>query len=248
MQERFLNSLSILLIAFFISFGCREKGGGNEDSKPEIITFTGTLTSFLYGTPVEGAAITLLDNDTGAETGVKTKSGANGKVEFQIEKGKKFGLKATLGNHLDTYQFNMDVAQDEILWIVANQTVTLAARSSGLSIDAEKGIVAGTIYWENPNEEEEHVGCATIESYPEGDIRYTDSTGFPVPPESAKSTNKDKSYFFLANILPGKVSIKTKMDATELGMVSSFTYKGAIGISNIYATGKKNPTPENCLR
>ncbi|MBM4387578.1 MAG: hypothetical protein FJ088_07545, partial [Deltaproteobacteria bacterium] len=60
------------------------------DTGPELVTYTAVLTSFFLGTPVEGAKVTVVDNDTGTDTTTTTTSGANGAVEFQLEKGKKY--------------------------------------------------------------------------------------------------------------------------------------------------------------
>jgi hypothetical protein len=220
-----------------------------ETVTPTKVTFKGTLIGFGTDLPVADASIELFDNDTGNGTGVTSVSGANGEVEFpDMDSTKKLAFKTSKENHKDTYQFNYEPdAADETLWIVSNTVYQMALGLAGLVVDAGKGTVAGAIYFVNDKGEEEPVGCATVSSDPAGDVRYMACEGgLPTTLDKQASTCPAHGRFLATNLPAGKSKVIAKVGETEIGSIEIFTYADAIGISNIYVTGDKNPTPADC--
>jgi hypothetical protein len=219
-----------------------------KDTTVVMGTFKGTIIDFQTKAPVEGATITVMDNETGKETTTVVTSKAGGAVEIQLPKGTLVGFKNFKEGSKNTYQFNMNSeGQTETLWLVSELTYTVAPQLAGLTVDTSKGIVAGGLYWINPTtSDEEPIGCAVIKSDPQGDIRYFADNGLPAPLTSAPSVNKKNGYFLAANVPVGTTTITAyeKDGSTNvLGSVKIFTFKDSICISNInITTGTKNPT------
>ena len=207
------------------------------------MTFQGILTGFGTDQPVAGATVELLNNDTGAGTGTTTISGENGEVSLELETGMKVGFKATLANYKETYQFNISAeAQDETVWIVPESIYNMSLGLAGLQVQAGKGTVAGAVYFVNASNEEEPVGCATVESDPETeDIRYFGDNDLPTTLEKQAETYPGNGYFLVSNLDEGQTTVKALVGAEEVGTVDIFTMKDSICISNIYVTTDTNP-------
>jgi len=217
---------------------------------PTKVTFKGTLIGFGTDLPVADASVELFDNDTGNGTGTSVVSGANGEVEFpDMDSTKLLAFKTSKENHKDTYQFNYKAdAVDETLWIVSNTVYQMALGLAGLQVTAGNGTVAGAIYWVSGDGKEEPVGCATVVSDPPTeDVRYMACEGgLPTTLDKQASTCPLHGRFLVTNMAPGKPKVTAKIGDVEIGSIEIFSYADAIGISNIYVTGDKNPTPADC--
>ncbi len=212
-------------------------------------SFAGELIEFSTDNTVEAARLQVYDNDTGNKIPVCADSGAGGAVSLSGIPASmaKIGIKVSKENYKDTYQFDLaNGTTDETLWIVSEVLYAAAPTMAGVVIDPTKGVVAGALYFINEAEEEEEVGCATITSDKGGDIRYFGDTGMPTTIASRATTHPDNAYFLVGNVPEGKTKITAKVETTEIGSVSIFTFADSICINNIYATTSDNPEPVPC--
>ena len=216
-------------------------------------TLSGDLIEFGSDTGVEGARVQAYDNSVGVAIPVCADSGAGGAVslsgipaDITAYKG-KIGLKASKDAYKDTYQFGLALgAVDETLWIVTEILYAAAPTMAGLVVDSTKGVVAGAVYFINELDEEEEVGCATVNSDMGGDIRYFNDEGLPTTIANREDTNPSNGYFIAANVSVGSTEITASVDAVEVGSVSIYSFADSICINNIYVTGLTNPEPPDC--
>jgi hypothetical protein len=247
----------VLSMAIFLVFsGCGDDGGGEA-------AFRGKLIDFKSGRaeekPVPKITIKAIDNGTGQPlAGFEAVSDASGMVKFDGLPAGKVGFLAVgePGESVDTYQFNIESVTPEnyeILWIVDLGTYQMGPGLAGIDLDTSKGVAAGAVYWVNPQNQEEIVGCATVKADPEsGDVRYFGDGGMPTkltsedPENGRDSTNKLNGYYLIGNIDPGPVKIDAYVNNEPKGNVEFVTFGESICISNIYLGGDSNPQPQDC--
>lgn len=291
-----------LAAGFLIVAGCDDSGSGSDATMGQdtpttqdtvtppdatTVTFVGQLVDFKAKKGRKGVDITVLDNDTGEPmTGISPlKSGDDGVFQLTLPPGLLVGFKSTGQEEVTsgipmkfqtTYQFNIPSdAQGKRIYAVDTITYTTAPKTAGINVDRTKGILAGTIYWTNPaNQEEEFVGCATIRAVPVeggdpvGEVRYFDpNNDLPGAPSKAPFTTTGKegtSRYIVANLTPGKqYRLEVQVDGVSFKAhirpptaqdpdppeVTLFAYQDSIAISNIYlsdpAHPDRNPTPAN---
>lgn len=256
-RKRFGTACLVLSLMMCGAFaGCGDDGDGGA-------TFRGKLIDFKSGRaeekPVPGYTIKALNNETGEPlAGFEADTDASGMVQFNGLPTGKVGFLAVgvTGESVDTYQFNIASVTPEdyeILWVVDLGTYQMGPGLAGITLDTSKGIAAGAVYWVNPQEQEEIVGCATVKADPEsGDVRYFGDGGMPTkllvddPDNGRDSTNKLNGYYLIGNIEPGPVKINGYINAELKGSVDFITFGESIGISNIYVEGASNPQPQDC--
>ncbi len=215
----------------------------------------------------------MINNSTGEETDLKGTTDSSGWISFkeeildvavEDEDGnpvvgfRAVGAKVDGAPYHDTYQFNIGATVlDEQLSVVSESTYLGAPLLAGVTLEDGKAVLAGGIYWVDPNDSEKiehHVGCATAKTDPEGgDVRYFGDNGMPTTIESRPTTNPLVAYYLVANIEPGATVSRAYMcdtppcgDADEFGHASLHVYADAISISNIYADTASDPTPPDC--
>jgi hypothetical protein len=223
--------------------GCGDDGDSQAGFKAYIQHFGGDDL-------VPSMNVEAIDNETGQLLGISAKSDASGWVKFNGLPAGKVGFlcKGVPGDWVDTYQFNLDSdAQDERLWAVDYTTYTGVPLMAGLVLEDGKAILAGGVYWVNAQDEEEHIGCATVKANPEsGDVRYFDDNGMPTKLEFRENTNPLVAYYVIANMDPGKADIEAYVDTQKIGTTQLHTYADSIAISNVYADTTSNPMPAGC--
>ncbi|NOZ02122.1 MAG: carboxypeptidase regulatory-like domain-containing protein [Deltaproteobacteria bacterium] len=221
------------------------------DAGPQ--TFKGVVIDMVSGegnTPVEGADIVFLDMQ-GNALGYSTQSGAGGAFEITLPPGIKVGVKVSKAGYTDTYQFGLpSVSQDLELRIFPANVLEGALGSLGLTLDANKGVVAGGVVFINGQGDWEAVGCASVQSEPASDIRYFDpDTDMPTTLENASTTSKFNSQFIAANVTPGSVVFKATVDGSVIGETDALVFAGAMTIdAMIMPDGTSNPTPAGCAQ
>jgi hypothetical protein len=238
--------------------GDTTEDAAGDDTAVADKTFTGILIDFKSKQQIAGATVTVLDNDTGEPLkdadGVvmETTSGAAGEVTFTFPGSlDKVGFLAVLDGQKDTYQFQLPAdGVEETLWTVDTQTYVGAPALAGVAQDSALGVLAGGIYYMNPEGEEEAIGCATADTDPAGgEVRYFGASGLPTTLDKQPSINPAVPYYLIANIPVGKTTIKAfDSEGNEIGDTFIHSVAGAICIGNIYAndTVTANPTPVTC--
>lgn len=248
---------------------------------PEVtlVTFTGELVDFASKKARQGVDLVVLSNETGEPLDpVKYppfKSGVNGRFTLELPAGIEIGFKATgkedpapppPGKAMvfqTTYMFNIPSdAQNKRIYAVNTITYMTAPRTAGITVDKTKGILAGTVYYKVPGtNEEQFVGCATIEAVPAdgssttpmGEVRYFDPRNdLPGSLEVAQFTTtglEGTSRYIIANLPVGKYKLIVKVDGVQVNTgaaeVTVGSYVDSISVSNVYVTGAggTNPTP-----
>ncbi len=270
------NMIFVMIAIGALSVGC---GGDEGDDNTGDATFTGKLVDFASKTGRKGVDLVVLDNDTGLPLDPATfpsfKSGDDGKIELDLPKGIMVAFQATGQEDVaapatpmkfqKTYMFNIDSeSQGKRIYAVNTITYTTAPMTAGILVDKTKGILAGTIYFKDPaTEEEQFVGCATIEAIPadgsstdpQGDVRYFDPRNdLPASLVNAQFTTTGlagTSRYIIANLPEGQYKLVVKVDGVQVNPganeVVLRSYPDSIAISNIYVTAPgdatKNPTP-----
>jgi hypothetical protein len=237
------TSLAILLAVGFALAGCGDDNGGGAQFRAYIEHFGGDDL-------VGGMEVRAIDNNTGLELGINETSDASGWVAFDELPAGDVGFLCVgvPGDWVDTYQFNIDSsAQEERLWAVDHTTYVGVPAMAGIVLEDGKAIVAGAVYWVNAADEEEPVGCVTVDSVPTTpDVRYMGENGMPTLITEQAETHHLWGRFVVANLEPGSASTTAYDGTTALGSTSLFTYADSIAISNIYHEGTSNPTPAGC--
>ncbi len=245
-----------VVLAFALVAGCGEDGGK--------VTFKGYLQHFGGDDKVALIEIRVLDNQTGADVGISSRTDATGWVTFSEDlpgdaEGlvgfRAVGTTVSGATYIDTYQFN--IAGDAIgekLWVVDETTYLGAPQMAGITkqdgsfgLDPGTAVLAGGVYFVEADGVENHIGCATAKTDPEsGQVRYFGNNGLPTTLDSRATTNPLVAYYLVANITPGQVTARAYMDGTEIGATRLHVYADAVSISNIYATTATDPEPAGC--
>jgi hypothetical protein len=246
---------AIALTCAFVLCGVFSGCGGDDDNGGA--TFRAYIQNFGGDDLVADMDVEVLDNTTGNKLGIVGRSDATGWVTIKwdgqapaAELG--FLCVGVAGDTRNTYQFDLDSsAQDEKLWSVSETTYWGAALAAGLTLEDGKALLAGGLYWvdpADPNEVENHIGCATVKANPEdGEVRYFGDNGYPTNLATRTTTNPLVAYFVIANMEPGSKTVEAFMDADKLGETDLFVYGNDVSISNIYADpNQPDPEPAGC--
>ncbi len=269
MQKQFIISLLAVLILGLFMWGCGDDSEDNDDVV-EPGTFKAIVVDFQSDNIVPGTKCWVLDNSTGEPIQNDPQTvNDKGYIEFTnmpSEEGAKVGFKCfdTEDNSVNTYQFHIDAnAQDEKLWLVSDTLYEMGPKLAQLGIDTEKGILAGGVYWVNDADEEEFIGCSTVES-PDmteeenlENVRYFSDARKPIChpdvgttcPTGRDSLNPNLGYFLVGNIPAGQGKVVKAYDAdgNEMGQTTIVSFPNSICIGNIYAEGyDANPQPDSC--
>jgi len=252
--------LSVVVLGLCVVLAMPLIGCGDDDNGNGGATFKATVKDRMSRTPLGGKTCRAVDNATGDPiAGFVATSEGNGSIAFKDLPGEKVGFKCdgVTGEHVDTYQFNISTtALDEELWLVDLGTYQMAPALAGVTLDTTKGLVAGSVYWVNANDEEEPVGCGVVTSSMGGEIRYFGENELPVKtvaedPENGRDyTHPNNGLFLVANMTPGAATLGLEVEGASKGSVNVVTFgaENTVLISNIYAddTLTANPTPAAC--
>lgn len=268
---RRLTSILIIGAAAFLltlGLGCggddtedntvEDTGGGDDVSSPGdaaggLVDFKGYVVAF--GTNPEQTAADvlceLLDNETGAGSGVTQVTDADGWLEFKGLPGdQKVGFKCSKDKHKDTYQFHISPnIRDEKLWIVSLAVFNPAVALAGLKVQDGKGVLAGAVYFVNSDGEEDPVSGATVASDPATeDIRYMHGeTGLPTTPDQQACTHAVHGRFLAANLEAGSTATVTAtVEGVAVGSVVIPVVADSIAVGNIYVDTDTNPGVDSC--
>lgn len=283
-----------MAIVTLVLFACGRDDGGNaspSDQGPppdvgsDAVVFRGILVDFKSKTPKKGVDLLVLNNDTGEALDLEKfppfKSGAGGKIELVFPRDlplvafKAWGKdESGYFEFKESYLFNVPTdAQDKRIYAVDRLTYT-AALSTCFVVESDPkvyGHIAGTVYWVNPEGEEEFVGCLRVEVQDENGnvlkertneegrgifaaVRYFDTRNdMPTSLAISDMTHLLNSRYLVANLPDGRYTISAvSVDTGQvLGQVTVRAFPGGISVGNIYLTTDKftaNPTPprEEC--
>jgi len=189
----------------------------NDDDTIEPGTIGGTCLDFLSESPIPGAAVEALRDDTGASFDPPVTAVSNSTGDVQLTLPAEYDLtyvaiKLTADNYKATFQFHFTVGATEGRFLgVSNTTVSLIAALLGLTVDPTKGHAAGGVFWGDPSDETP-VGCAEVSLNPtSGTFYYMDDLGLPThdrdittpgDPQNGEGTNPQNGYFWGLNANP----------------------------------------------
>ena len=208
--------------------------------------------------PIAGITVKALDNVTGNPiAGMESVSNSNGIVVFNGLPAGQVGFHAVSvqGDFVDTYQFNIDSnSTDAVLWVMDFNTYTAAPMIAGVTVEPNKGLAVGVVYWEDTPGCMYPVGCSTIKTNPEsGDVRYFADNDMPTntlandPVSGRDDVNPLNGYWLIANVDPGAVSIGGYMSDQLLESTSCVMFADSVCIGDIVVGGSSNPQPGTCL-
>jgi hypothetical protein len=239
-----------------------DTGGGNGgkdvsspgDGADGVVDFKGYVVAF--GTNPEqttaGVVCELLDDETGAASGITQTTDEEGWLEFKgLPADSLVGFKCTKDKHKDTYQFHISPEmRDEKLWIVSLAVYNPAVALAGLEVQDGTGTLAGAVYFVNSDGEEEPVGGATVTSEPPtDDVRYMHGeTGLPTTPDQQACTHSVHGRFLTANLTAGSSATVTATDANGdvVGSVVIPVVADSIAVGNIYVDTAENTGKNSC--
>ncbi len=281
---------SLVTLAAVPVVACGGGRGGNgptptdQDPGPDVgsdqVVFRGVLVDFKSKTPKEGVNLEVLDNDTGQPLDPAKyppfKSGAGGEIELAFPRDLPLVAFKAWGKDVsgyfdfkETYLFNVPTdAQDKRVYAVDRLTYYTALSVSFVE-DADPatlGHLAGTVYWVNPNGDEEFVGCLRIEVRDDqgnllkektnddgkgiwAAIRYFDvDKDMPTNLKCSDMTHHLSSRYLIANLPDGKYTVSAvSVDTGQpLAEVTVRAFPGGISVGNFYLTTDQfpaNPTP-----
>jgi hypothetical protein len=235
----------------------------NDDTSPVPGTIAGTVTDFLSENALAGMDVEAFQADTGLPfdppiTGV---SGANGKVTLELPGSytqatvgiKVSGTQGALV-YKDTIQFGFLVGATNETFLGISQTVfNLMAGSLPTPPEADKGHVAGAVYWGNPSDETP-VGCAEVTVDPVAGSNVYYASGIlglpgtdrdittPGDPQNGEGTdpneNRGKGVFVAVNVDPAiataGVTITANADGNEESAFLPIVLADSVLIQNVY--------------
>jgi hypothetical protein len=207
---------------------------------------------------VAGITVKALDNVTGVPiAGMESVSDSNGIVVFNGLPAGEVGFHAVgvQGDFVDTYQFNINSnSTNAVLWIMDYNTYVAAPMIAGVTVEPDKSLIVGTVYWEDAQGCMNPVGCSTVKTNPEsGDVRYFADNGMPTktiaddPVAGRDDINPLNGYWLIANVDSGPVSIGGYMADQLLGSITCVMFADSVCIGDIIIGGSSNPQPGTCL-
>jgi len=268
-MRRLTSILIIGAAAFLLTMGL---GCGSDDTEDntvedtggEDVSSTGDIAGGLvdfkgyvvaFGTNPEqtapGVLCELLDNETGAGSGVTQVTDEEGWLEFKgLPADEKIGFKCSKDKHKDTYQFHISPnIRDEKLWVVSLAVYNPAVALAGLKVQDGKGVLAGAVYFVNSDGDEDPVSGATVTSDPATeDIRYMHGeTGLPTTPDQQACTHAVHGRFLAANLEAGSsATVTATVEGVAVGSVVIPVVADSIAVGNIYVDTDTNPGVDSC--
>lgn len=279
---------SLATLAALSVFACGGGGGGPApadqgpapDAGGDQVVFRGVLVDFKSKTPKEGVNLEVLDNVTGLPLDPAKypafKSGRGGKIELSFPRDLPLVAFKAWGKDVsgyfdfkESYLFNVPTdAQDKRIYAVERLTYYTALSVSFVE-DADPttlGHLAGTVYWVNPNGDEEFVGCLRIEVRDDEGTLLTEKTDddgkgiwaatryfdvdkdMPTNLKCADMTHRLSSRYLIANLPDGRYTVSAvSVDTGQpLAHVTVRAFPGGISVGNFYLTTDQfpeNPTP-----
>lgn len=277
------------VLALFLA-ACGGGGGGTStpadqgpapEVAPDQVAFHGLLVDFKSKTPKEGVNLLVLNNDTGEPLDPvkypQFQSGPGGKIDLLFPRDlplvafKAWGKDASgFFDFKESYLFNVPTNSQNKRIYAVERLVYSTALSTCFVVDVDPttyGHLAGTVYWVNPDGEEEFVGCLRIEvrdaqgtrleekKDDEGRgifaaVRYFNvCNDMPTSPTCSDMTRHLNSRFLIANLPDGKYTVSAVSAKTgeTLGQVTVRAFPGGISVANLYLTTDQfptNPTPD----
>ena len=198
--------------------------------------------------PLEGALVTLLDNETGQPLGPEKVTDQNGQVVFDVAAGLVFGVKVAKETYVDRYQFDIHESDGSFqTGLISLALVQGLAQAIGIAWDPAKGMVVGSVGFVAVGGPMEPVGCAVVSSDPAGEVRYWDPVqDMPATPEKAPMTSAKNSNFLVANVDPGPVQLTAKVSDAVIATKTTRVFAAGMTSVEMTATTAENPTPAGC--
>jgi hypothetical protein len=216
--------------------GTTANGANCEATGADLVTVSGVAQDFQSERALPGAVVAVLNNDTGAPTGVCGITDGAGKLNIKVPKGKKIGFSTSLlaEEAKDTYQFNLlyDTDSEEKFYSVSNITAQLIPGIIGEPLDPTKATVAGTVVNEAGAAITDTTGEYKVKTK-SGQKAYYFNDG--VPSSSEKKLNPDNALFVAFGLAPGKQELQLTYngDVSEVTDNILFAFPDSIAISNI---------------
>ena len=235
-----------------------------DDAKKFTATMSGTIEDFETSDPVDGAKLEVWASDDISGAAVNsTLADANGKVTIDVDTCVSTAYRVTTGDHIkettDTWEFHQFYAADgtdgvvpEAFNSVSDATYTIIPSLLGVTIQSDKGIIAGTVFG---CDDEPVEGAQVVVKDQNGDVLDVVVKYFidDFPNRDQPYTSPDGLWIAM-NVPPGTVNIEmyavTEAGAEPgyLGNTQVISSESVINISNIYTGFDKGiKVPASCL-
>ncbi len=202
-------------------------------------------------TSIEGATCTLVDAVSGEPVDplVDETSGTDGVCAFTLAgTPAQVSVRFELADYLTIYRFYVETNSNVEQFMVSELLRDTIATDVGVTVDPLDGIVFGLVQW-TWDSGAEYVGCSDVtHDAGEGDLFYTDDTGYPSVTQT--STSPAFSAFLVFNVLAGgpyTFEAETDGELTETSANKVFAEALTfIALSYREELWPDNPTPGGC--
>jgi len=224
--------------------------GSSEDTSgwmPALqVTLELTALDFQTKTPVEGATILSIDNDSGEVVFQSDITDSDGKASLTVTPvGGAVAFRVQAPDFWDTYTFNIPAdAGSYELQVVSNMTATMAPALAGISVDEYAAVVAGRLrHGGSSGTLNESVGCATAEvGAGLGEVAYFGENGLPTTFDDLPMTHPANGMFLVANLPAGAHTVKGKVEGSTVMSADIFAYDASVTVVEIIHVGTSNPS------
>lgn len=206
----------------------------------DAVTITGTAQDFQTDRALSGAVVNVMDNDTGKPTGICGITNGSGQVSIKVPKDKKVGIATVYTGAKDTYQFNLEYAEDsdEVFFSVSSITAQLIPGLIGTTPDETKGTVAGTVYNKYVSATTEADVDLLVRSKAGQEAYYFGDDGLPTNLEKQATLNPENALYVIFELEPGAQELELLYDGevTDVTDNKLFVFPDSVSISNITCT------------
>ena len=278
MQKFFFFIAVIMLLSLTILFAAAciprisenddddDDNDDNDNDTVEEKSLHGCVLDFQTRQGVLGATVTILNNDTGAETKIKgTTDGADGCFSLDGIDGsiEYVGLKITADDCVDSFHYHIkNGAENEDFLLLGNQSKVLFELCIERTIDPDKAMIAGGLFWGDSNEKNP-TGCQQVSFNPgQGEVFYFGlddlpllSRDFPGDPtgtaaDNGHGTNPANGLFIIVNESPGPVIAFATVNGKTKTVLTPDARPNSISFADIHFTSAdfplKDATPDWC--
>lgn len=229
--------------------GTVANGKNCDAAAADAVTVRGVAKDFQSGNALAEAIVNILDNDTGAATGICGVTGNDGVLALKVPKGKKIGLVTVANGAKDTYQFNLqyppaDVTDqtltefEETFNSVSEITAQLIPGIIGFEPDPSKGIVAGTIFKNDYKTAVTYPVEMKVRTTSGVEAFYFSDNDLPADKSTQPNLNPKNGLFVIFDVPAGK----NTLEFLYAGAVSETTdntliaFPDSVAISNVVCT------------